>query len=45
MQKLNRLWVQYATPANLKVCYVVLTLVALAIAGGAPSIGSGNPAG
>jgi hypothetical protein len=45
MKKLGQIWVQYATPTNLKVLYVVLTLIALAIAGGAPGIGSGNPAG
>ncbi len=45
MRKISQLWVQYATPSNLKVLYVVLTLIALAIAGGAPGIGSGNPAG
>jgi hypothetical protein len=44
MRKVSQLWVQYATPSNLKVLYVVFTLIALAIAGGAPSIGSGNPA-
>jgi hypothetical protein len=41
MNKLNQLWLQYGTPNNLKVLYVLLALVALAIAGGAPSGGGG----
>jgi hypothetical protein len=41
MQKLNQFWMQYGTPRNLRVLYVLLTLIALAVAGGAPSIGSG----
>jgi hypothetical protein len=42
MQKLNQLWLQYGTINNLRVLYLVLTLVALAVAGGAPSGPSGN---
>ena len=42
MQKLNQLWLRYGTSNNLKVLYILLTLVALAVAGGAPSNGSGN---
>jgi hypothetical protein len=42
MQKLNQLWLRYGTFNNLKVLYLVLTLVALAVAGGAPSCTSGN---
>ncbi len=42
MQKLNQLWLQYGTSNNLKVLYLLLTLVALAVAGGAPAGGSGN---
>jgi hypothetical protein len=41
MQKLNQFWMQYGTPRNLRVLYVLLTLIALAVAGGAPSDGSG----
>jgi hypothetical protein len=41
MNKLNQLWLRYGTPSNLKVLYVLLALVALAVAGGAPSGGSG----
>lgn len=41
MNKFNQLWLQYGTPNNLKVLYVLLALVALAIAGGAPSGGGG----
>ena len=42
MQKLNQLWLQYGTINNLRVLYLMLTLVALAVAGGAPSGPSGN---
>ena len=42
MQKLNQFWMQYGTPRNLRVLYVLLTLIALAVAGGAPSNGSGT---
>jgi hypothetical protein len=45
MGKLNYLWVRYATPRNRKVFYVLLTLAALAVAGGAPGAGSGTGAG
>ena len=41
MRKLSELWVQHGTPRNRKVAYLVLALVALAVAGGAPSAGSG----
>ena len=41
MNKLNHLWIHYATPRNRKVVYILLSLAALAIAGGAPSAGSG----
>jgi hypothetical protein len=45
MQKLNSFWVRYGTPRNLRLVYVLLTLVALAIAGGAPSGSGGGGAG
>jgi hypothetical protein len=45
MRKLNGLWVRYATPRNRQVAYVLLALVALAVAGGAPGTGSGTPGG
>jgi hypothetical protein len=45
MEKLNRLWIQYNTPKNAKVLYIVLALIALAIAAGAPGAGSGTPGG
>lgn len=41
MHKLNHLWIRYATPQNRKALYIVLSLVALAVAGGAPSAFSG----
>jgi hypothetical protein len=41
MTKLNYLWIQVAAPRNRKVIYLLLALAALAIAGGAPSAGSG----
>jgi hypothetical protein len=40
MHKLNHLWIRYATPQNRKALYIVLSLIALAVAGGAPSAGS-----
>ena len=42
MQKLNQLWLRYGTSNNLKAIYLLLTLIALAVAGGAPSGPSGN---
>jgi hypothetical protein len=41
MNKLDNLWVRYGTPRNRKVLYILLTLAALAVAGGAPGAGSG----
>jgi len=41
MEKLSLLWTKYGTPRNRKVAYIVLSLVALAAAGGAPGAGSG----
>jgi hypothetical protein len=45
MNKLSEFWVRYGTPRNRKVAYMVLALVALAVAGGAPSAGGGAPGG
>jgi len=45
MKKLNRLWIKYGTSRNLKVLYIVLTLIALAVASGAPGAGGGAPGG
>jgi len=42
MQKLNKFWLQYGTPHNLRLLYILLALIALAIAGGAPSGGGGG---
>ncbi len=41
MKELKNLWLRYGTTRNMKVAYIVITLVALAVAGGAPSAGSG----
>jgi hypothetical protein len=41
MEKLNLLWTKYATARNRKVGFVLLTLVAMAVAAGAPGAGSG----
>jgi hypothetical protein len=41
MEKLYRLWGRYGTSRNIKVLYIVGTLVALAVASGAPGAGSG----
>lgn len=45
MKKLSHLWVRYGTPRNRKVVYLVLGLVALAVASGAPSAGAGGGGG
>jgi hypothetical protein len=45
MRHLNHLWVRYGTPRNRRVAYIVLALVTLAVAGGAPSAGGGVPGG
>jgi hypothetical protein len=42
MNKLQGLWLKYSTAQNLKVAYLLLALVALAVAGGAPGAGSGT---
>jgi len=41
MTNLSNIFTKYATPRNRKVLYILLTLAALAIAGGAPGAGSG----
>jgi hypothetical protein len=41
MEKLNLLWTQYATARNKKIGFILLTLVAMAVAAGAPGAGSG----
>jgi len=38
---LSYLWTRFGTPRNRKVAYLVLSLVALAVASGAPGAGSG----
>lgn len=40
MEKLSYLWTRYGTPRNRKVAYIVVSLVALAAASGAPGAGS-----
>ena len=40
MEKLSFLWTKYGTPRNRKIAYIVLSLVALAAASGAPGAGS-----
>ncbi|MEJ2737347.1 MAG: hypothetical protein P8189_27955 [Anaerolineae bacterium] len=45
MKKLSQLWVRYGTPSNRKVVYILLSLIALAVASGAPGAGSGTPGG
>lgn len=42
MKKLNQLWLQYGTARNVQFIYILLVLVAVAAAGGAPSIPGGN---
>jgi hypothetical protein len=43
MEKIQYLWGRYATPRNVKIAYILLMLVALAVAGGAPGGGGGIP--
>jgi hypothetical protein len=43
VNKLTYLWVRYGTQKNLKVATILFTLIALAVAGGAPGDGSGSP--
>jgi len=43
MKALHNLWIRYGTPQNAKVLFILLTLAAMAIAGGAPGAGSGMP--
>jgi hypothetical protein len=45
MNKLSQLWVRYGTPRNRKVAYILLSLIALAMASGAPGAGGGTPGG
>lgn len=45
MKKLSQLWVRYGTPRNRKVAYILVSLIALAVAGGAPGAGGGMPGG
>jgi hypothetical protein len=45
MEKLSHLWVRHGTSRNLKVLYILVTLIALAVAGGAPGAGSGVGSG
>ncbi len=37
MEKLKNLWIRYGSARNRKIVFLVLTLAALAVAGGAPS--------
>ncbi len=45
MNKIKSAYYQYATPRNLKLVYILVTLAALAAAAGAPSAGSGIGSG
>jgi hypothetical protein len=45
MKQLSHLWVRYGTPRNRKIAYILFSLVALAVASGAPGAGSGMPGG
>ena len=45
MDRLKRLWIYYGTSRNVRIAYIILALVALAAAGGAPSGGGGMPGG
>jgi hypothetical protein len=41
MEKLNLLWTKYATPRNKQVGVILLTLITMVVAAGAPIGGSG----
>jgi len=41
MSKLNQTLIKYATPRSRKILLILLTLIGLAIASGAPGAGSG----
>ena len=43
MNDLKLLWARYGTPRNLKGLLIVASLVALAVAGGAPGASGGAP--
>lgn len=43
MKELKLLWARYGTPRNVKGFLVVVGLVALAVAGGAPGASGGAP--
>lgn len=45
MEKLKTLWTRFGTPRNRKAAYIILSLVAMAVASGAPGAGSGAPGG
>jgi len=45
MEKVKYLWGRYGTSRNIKVAYIVLSLIALAVAGGAPGGTGGLPTG
>ena len=41
MNKINHLWIKYATPQNLKMAYLLTALIALAVAAAAPGASGG----
>jgi hypothetical protein len=43
MEKVKYFWGRYGTPRNVKIAYILLTLIALAVAGGAPGGTGGLP--
>lgn len=43
MDKVRYLWGRYGTARNVKIAYILLSLVALAVAGGAPGGTGGLP--
>jgi hypothetical protein len=45
MDRIKYLWIRYGTQRNIKVLYLLMTLAALVVAGGAPGDGSGSPGG
>jgi hypothetical protein len=45
MEPLQKVWLRYGTPRNIRLFYILITLATLAVAAGAPSAGSGIGSG
>ncbi len=45
MEPINKIWLRYGTTRNIRLFYILVTLISLAVAAGAPSAGSGIGSG